>query len=349
MRQFFHKSSVLILFFSSIAFVVSLGFSIINAAFIQNHSLPYFMSEHTIKLTVHQPDPQEGLNYNEFKQWLLNIDADVTVYKELSLSNGKEVYSTKISSLYSQVISGRGFTAEELKSSHSGALISSDMLDDCTKEGNHYYYVHKNEQLIVLGVIESETSVYFASLLKAFTKEKDNHVKGIFYFDADEKSEYICDELISLIQTKEPMATFEKSKVAVATMTTLKQLLGDQLIIVIAITIMLFLVLLNIFTITALWLTGKRKEIFVKKLVGAKGYQIATDLFFNYSIINIISYLFGISIAFLFTHLGIVDIETSFTLISISISFIFCLTVGAIFGGIIINRQLTKELAEIGR
>jgi len=198
--------------------------------------------------------------------------------------------------------------------------------------------------------MDGKESGYIVSLMHMAEKEGDAVVKGDFYLDADEHSNRLCDELIHNIQEKNPKAEIQKEMLELTMTSVFRQLAGDQFIIVAAMLLVLLVILLNITTITSLWLEGKKREIFVKKLSGGTASGIVGDLFFNYLGINLLAYTIGACVSVLFARqewFG--GLPTRFSCGSVVLSFLFCLSVGSVFGAVVIYRLLNKELAQILR
>jgi len=144
MRQFFHKSSILMLFLASIAFIISLGFAVVNAGLLQNQLLPSYMSKLTIRISVNQREAQ-GFSNNDLCDWVLSTKEDMTFYKHHQVIDGKELFTTKIMTIGMPLVFGRELTETELSGDHANALIGVELLQDCLKKDDAYYYSNKNE------------------------------------------------------------------------------------------------------------------------------------------------------------------------------------------------------------
>lgn len=105
----------------------------------------------------------------------------------------------------------------------------------------------------------------------------------------------------------------------------------------------LLLLLMNSFEITRLWISGKIKEIYIKKLVGIPNRKIYLSLSMNYLALISISSIIGCILTFV-TKLFINQFFTfEITFLAILFSFISTFIIGLFFVVIICKFRTTKE------
>lgn len=111
--------------------------------------------------------------------------------------------------------------------------------------------------------------------------------------------------------------------------------------------VIFLLLIMNTAEIMSLWIYGKSREIFVKKMVGIPSTYIYVSLFFNFLCLMVLSNLAGITGAFLFSFpantLLSVKINVPFCLFS----FLICTCTGAIFGVLIYLNKVKHGFMEL--
>lgn len=126
-----------------------------------------------------------------------------------------------------------------------------------------------------------------------------------------------------------------------------------MLYIIVAITI-----LLNVFMATRTWLRGKKKEIAIKKMVGASQFQICTWLIISFMSLILISFALGIAIVYLILKIiNIWEISPSMVMmfgsqlewIGIIYAFFIVFIIGLSIISLTLRRYFQNEIIEIVR
>lgn len=107
------------------------------------------------------------------------------------------------------------------------------------------------------------------------------------------------------------------------------------------------MLILNAYEIMSLWISGKYKEIFVKKLVGIKNSNIYFSLFFNYLCLIFISSLIGTALAVIISIPINSFISCYISVYSYFISLFINIITGCFFGLIIYFMKIKNKLLEL--
>lgn len=118
---------------------------------------------------------------------------------------------------------------------------------------------------------------------------------------------------------------------------------GDSKLITLTIVMVLILLLMNSFEITRLWISGKIKEIYIKKLVGIPNRIMYLSLTINYFILILIASIIGCILTFIAKLFINSFFMFEITFFAILFSFISTFMIGLFFVIIICKFRIAKE------
>jgi len=349
MRQFFRRSSLLILFFATVAFVLTLGIAMINVTS-TNSSVPEFLGDTTIALKIKQPNGNNSFTCANLQNLIIEYSGALTICKMYPLAEGAAVYSNRLEELPVEIISGSNMDANELSNLSMSAIIRQDEVINSTQQSGQTLYLNDNTVYNVIGTYKNENEIkYYINLLGDLKSKNDLPVDGLFYIDGEVASQTFCDDLKNSIWASSPNASIESWNVNNNTVGLLSQITSDQKFIGLIILLVLFLLLLNVASVMVFWVEGKKTEIFVKKLSGGRNSQIIGDLFLNYMALVVISFGIGIVLSIVVANLVFAELNLKFNYFSILLSFLICVVVACFFGLMVLLHKLRQQIAAIMR
>ena len=113
--------------------------------------------------------------------------------------------------------------------------------------------------------------------------------------------------------------------------------------------IIVMLVLINVFSVTVFWLSGKRMDIFARKLSGAEDKKILNQLLAHYLGLVFFAFCIGGIIAYIASQFALFPVQTQFSWLIFLIGLLCTLLLGGTVGVIIISYNLKKQLIKLRR
>lgn len=347
MNYFFVKSKFLILFFTSVSVMITLTFSSFFHDLKRYSIHPDFLSDKCIKFTVYQTESPQAVVIKQIINELNNLSDKYILYKNFDGNFGKAVYFNNTNAFHPQIISGRTLTENDFKQGTNTAIIKSGQEELCSyREGNYFFTVNNNEYKVV-GIYKDENEYINPDSMSYINLIYDSGdiFTGNFILDAYEKTDSIYKELSSFLKNINPEAEIHPVKTDTNTSDTIFQLLSQRGIIIFLMVLTLLLLILNTFHSTFNWITSRKKEIAVRRLVGANELNIKLLLLKDYIIIISYSYILGLILSIIINISNILPLFTgSIRLHEVIISYIFCLSIGIITGYLIITHSLKKSI-----
>ncbi len=116
------------------------------------------------------------------------------------------------------------------------------------------------------------------------------------------------------------------------------------------------ILVINIFSAIYIWLSGKKKEIVLRKMVGAKHYQIYWNIIKKFMLLVIGAFIVGTLVADLLLHAlaqwefspsMIVMFGTQIEWQGVFLAFAVVIVIGFIVINIVLKRYLKKEMIQL--
>ncbi len=290
MRQYFYKSELLI----SIYVMVAILFSLCGIAIVHGGQITKVLPVLSDSYVVLYDAQGASISLNEYVKCFEGIEHPFTVGVELS-EQGRALYSCDGRVEKLALKSGRVFSKEEYSGGADVMLLRDDMVGLCEEEEDGLYYRYQGVNYKVIGLYEdlersSLTSAKFIINLYAESLGEQTDWNSGF-FDAGEKSMGIISGLESVAKGVLMCYPLDSEKGDV--FRSVQNGISMMLIFYAGVAIM---VLLNVFAATNNWLKGKRKEIVVRKLVGASQRKIYSWLVGNFMSFVFLSFAIGVGI-----------------------------------------------------
>lgn len=286
MRQYLHKTGLLLTIFIMVSIVFNLCGAAIKHQKDPDKLLPNLSNEYVLAEKKNATDIETYLTYFEKvkKGFLLGIVLD---------GNLRAVYAKDTNRWKGlRFLSGRTFTEKDYKQHTNTILISDGMQTLCQKINGIYYYDYYGEKYEVIGVYKDTNSseVYspkcilnlYASGLQG---EKDWEI-GFFDCGKNTWSQVESCGIAKNKNIKVYAATNKKGGYFASKATNINMMLliyGG----------LGFMILLHSLTATENWIEGKKHEIVIRRLVGATKGQIFRWLLLQFVSLLLFTILVG--------------------------------------------------------
>lgn len=199
------------------------------------------------------------------------------------------------------IVSGRNLKENDFIKGNNVAIIDQQLKADCIKKGNNFYYIINSYPYKVVGIykrkqtsINSDALAYY-NLNNSFfdSNEEKNQVNGIYDLDAGKNTVNVIRYITSFVSAD---VTVFKSHETV--FYKIEQIMEAKQNIIQTIFIIIVMILLNSMGMVTYWILGRRKEIEIRMLLGARKCQISS-LFCIEHLVMAISIFMGESILLL--------------------------------------------------
>jgi len=348
MRQFFYKSGLI----CSILIFVSVIFTLCGIALINENNLFKPISGMSSEYILFYPQEERGVG--EYADELSKVQDYVVKGVKFQEGCAIDLNLEKYTGL--KILEGRFFEEKEYQEKANVLLIREDMLRLCHEEAGAKWFYISNEKYKVVGVYSKgnsndvRSSRYLVNLYaKGLAKEQkitygffDNGSESVSTFA---KSEMAQDGLL-YNQALEEKDTLNKNIVSNV---------KAAVVMYVAVGVV---VLLNVFSAIYIWLRGKRKEIVLRKMVGAGKIRIFLWVVKDFMIFVLGTFCIGIGIVKLFL-LALSHWEFSPSMITVfgtdiewmgvAMAFVAVFVIGSVIISITVARYLKKEIIQIIR
>ena len=324
MKNTLKRSIFLILIFSTVALFISWILYIMEQN-IMNQVDNKLLTQDSIKFSI-ENNKQVDLDTN-----LLDLDGDYLLYKEnVGLFNGYAIYFKGDLKNKPNVLKGRYFNQDDFNNGKKVAVIGKGLMDKVIKEdGKDYYYI-ENENYEVIGVLGDDKkasgddyNVYIN--LDALLTKDSFYLKGKYAIDAGKNSKNILNEIKSKYKDTDINIVEAEPEVISPIAKSIKENVQAQIVFILEI---IGTFVLNTVCVTEYWIKNRKKEIGIKRALGATKRRIFVSIIGELITINIISFVVGYGIYIITSYVmdGYIHFYLGSTLIAFAITLISALS-----------------------
>lgn len=296
-KQYFYKSPFLILIYTTVTALIIISFSsIINQFFNFNKTLTFLSDDYVIaKISNHNTD-STALNREKLVKSLEKIKSGFVFVRDYSTTNSEEIFYDDGSLFNIKMISGRKFSQHDFTDLTNTAIVAKNYISKCKHEGNNLILIHDNKEFEVIGIFDNSSDStqfkinYYVNYKSAnlLTEPSD----GTYYFDSKNSSLIEFKKVLNNINDigSKPVIEYTQAK---TDSKSLLNVVSNSKSIIATVLLTMLLVLLNVFSSTYNWINGRRKEISIRKMVGATDREISRYIIKGYLLLVTISFIIG--------------------------------------------------------
>lgn len=315
------KGSIfLILIFSTVAFFISSILYIIEQSVnLQPNS--EICTPETINFTLSpKGDVSKDLS-------MLNLDGDYSLFKSIDGSlRGEAIYFKGNVKNKPEILQGRYFNEDDFNQNKKVAIIGKELLEDVIKENGKEYYYIANDNYEVIGVLGNQKkesgndySVYIN--LDALLNKDSFYLKGSYSIDAALNSREMFNKIKDKYQDTNIIVAEDETKNTTTTGTILKENLKSKMAFIIEV---VGTFILSTVCVTEYWIKNRKKEIGIKRALGATKMRIFSSIIGELSLIAVLSFLAGYAMYLLISYLkdGYIHFYMLSTIVAFLVTFI---------------------------
>lgn len=289
----------LIMIFSTVAFFISsILYMIEQSVNLQPNS--ELRTPETINFTLDsKTDVSKDLS-------MLNLDGDYSLFKSIAGTfSGEAIYFKGNVKNKPQILKGRYFNEDDFNNDKKVAVIGKGLLDQVFKEdGKEYYYV-ANDNYEVIGVLGDEKkesgndySVYIN--LDALLNKDSFYMKGSYSIDAALNSREMFNKVKDKYQDTSIIIAEDDAQNTSTIGTILKENVKSKIGFILEV---VGTFILSTVCVTEYWIKNRRKEIGIKRALGATKMRIFSSIVGELSIISTFSFCAGYILYILISYL----------------------------------------------
>ena len=351
MKQFFYKSGLII----AILIMVSVIFTLCGIAVVNEKNIYKPIPQMSSDYVIFYPQTNDDSKWQEYASSLKSI-SEYRV-KGIKFQNGCAVDFNRERYEGLKLKSGRLFSQEEYVSRANVALVREDMLELCHYQKGCTWLPVQNVYYKVVGVFSKGNSNDSRSnkyLLNLYAKGMTDQMEGAYgFYDNGEQSleNFKTSVLAEEYGVYYNFAAEEGENLNKNVQSNVKGALAMYLSVGVV-------VLLNIFSAIYIWLRGKRKEIVLRKMVGARKYQIFLWIVKNFMIFVMGTFILGLGIVKLilfclnqweFSPSMLTIFGTEMEWMGIGMALIVVNFIGFVIISITVSRYLKREIIQLIR
>ncbi len=298
MRQFTKNSIAIIIFFAAISTCIFIAFSFSYTAISGAKEYLTFLTDDAYLVKISQYNEDTYQNKHLYKFIEKQGTDDITVIKLNSFSSSIEAcLNDKLSGLPSVKI-GRTFKDDEISKGAAVMLISEEKLSDCIMLNEKYYHMVEGRRYEVIGVLNSNNIDGIVPLMRVLKDNSYSTINGTFYIDAGKSTEEVVQTLMSAIHSINNEAEISYTKIDSSLFNS--SVFPDVKIIVLVVIAVMFLMMLNLYSINTYWFNGKECEIYTYRLCGINNTNIWLKMTWNYFVLVLTGAITGFMFATIF-------------------------------------------------
>lgn len=283
MRQFMHKSGLLFGVFIMVSIIFTLCGSAVEKKKEPKKVVPILSNEYSI---IKNKDNENVSTYLD----ILEKKHDSIVNGIMFRSSLRAISANEVKNIPVEKVSGRWFSESDIIQKTNTALVREDYLKLCDKRNQNYYYSYDGVSYEVIGTYRDleSSSVYSPKCLINLYAEGIQQLQWNYGFMDTTEENY--DDWYSYM--KKNGYSLEK-----ATQSEYFASFGTNIDSMIMIFVaMLFMILLHSFSATSNWMEGRKKEVTIRRMVGANWRKIYTWMLKQYCICLLSSQIIGMMI-----------------------------------------------------
>lgn len=292
-----------------------------------------------------------NLTLPDLLEFLNKQNTDILLLKETSM---------KVFGVYAvnhkfrpNIISGRTFSKEDFQNKTNTILISEELINKCINQNGKKYYLYDTNYFEVIGVykksnnpINQDAIAYFnlsTKNLKTINVIYDNYIYGNFQIDADRNTPRIVKEIDNYLGVKVTRSNIDNTFID-----KLQKTLSAQGISIIPIILIMLLILLNSINIASNWIENRKKEITIRRLVGATNNKIAFMLFKDFMLLITLSYIPALLISVVISRIDLkIFYSFKFSIDTLLISYFTVVLTGLIAAGLMLFTYYKSSISRI--
>lgn len=357
-RQILHKSLPLIIFFLSVAALLSLSSASLFYWKDQIQNNKDFLGDDAVQINIKCPigAKEEYPDFDSVISQLNEEKVDYLLYKDFSIAGCKGVYFSKNSRFNPEIVEGRNFDDTDFTQRSKTIIINESMISKCTEGNGKKYFYFENEKYEVIGVFRNNLNNYNFALVRAADcfinmtaladSQKSAFFMGTFYLDAGKHTPELYEKLENLIMEFEDYS-IKKNPVGESGLSILKSVLQFRWPIFCSLIIATLLLSLNIYSATTYWIEGRRKEISIRRLTGATIYKVKILFLRDYVLLTTAGYLAGLIFSIIIMKFRLIPYFGDSTLEarSLIVSFVLSQLLGVFFAIFTLHKYFRHEIA----
>ncbi|MDD3184366.1 MAG: ABC transporter permease [Anaerostipes sp.] len=358
MKSIFYKSKGLIIIFAMIALMFLLAGMAIVKKKASDKNLP-FLSDQYMVADFHG-EYNQTTNKIAGEQ-LMRMKGNVLFIKHFSTTTYYAVYYQSKSMLPLIMKYGHMIETKDFQQKNNVVMLSESEAKNMVKENGKSYWVYDSRRYEVIGVYEdydrngNELPSCFVNYMST-NIEKDILLNQVL-FDSKSNSKKNFYQFMNRIKKINPKIVVESAQYGEDSSDDLamKTNNADAMISILVLTTIL--ILLNTFSVTHNWMNEYRKEIAIRKMVGATNKEINCWIGKKYLILLVLSFSIGVLLVQFFIRISMrLPVKESvlqmygrqINLTSLFIGVLFLFFSGVLVLGISLreyhNRQIVGEL-----
>lgn len=251
------------------------------------------------------------------------------------------------------ILSGRTFTKDDFEKKTNTIIVSESMQDKCIEIDGKRFYEFDANYFEVIGIfkpsdnlINKDAIAYYnlsSSQLKSKNIIYDNYIFGRYQIDAGDKTLEIINQLNNYCTVKVSRSSTDNNFLE-----RLQKTISSQGLTLFPIILIIILILLNSVNLSSNWIENRRKEIFVRRLVGATDRKISIMLLRDFFIVISMSYIIVLLISMMIHKIDLVILlNFKFSPETIFISYTTTLLVGLISAGLMMITYRKNSISQI--
>ncbi len=336
MKKFLKKYAILFFFCGMMGGIIMLDCIFAVAFMDKRRGIAADFSDDTKKISIVQADTQESFLQREFDIFLQRRKESGKInLLKYEGEGGAELYSNDM----------EYFTGDD--SQNCGVWLRQDEYDNWAKTDEKQFY-YKGSYYDVLGSYgkkEAEEK-YIINMQAEFENHPEAAVKGVYYLDCGMDTNRILEELQSEILAKNQYAQIAVLEEA-AKGRLMERLFQstDAMYYLLQMGVLVLLNLFNFGNIAGYWVSARKTEIFVRKMVGGN----AANIFLKLSVLFITMTGAFIAVGML-AGAALAGLQMKITNEALGLGFVGCATqwlVLALFEGAVLWKQVRKPMMEI--
>lgn len=308
MKSFFYRSKLLILIFSIAACLLTLASAaIVKFQFSDKKAFEGLSEDYAIGvLRSLEYEDYNVPTINDLVTYLRNMDNTYIFAKQYSYTAGIGILYSEEERFKLPLVSGRAFNEKDFVDHTNTIIVSEDIVSDCTDRNGTLFYMHNNEEYEVIGVFKGQVgdsadeTLYYINL--AAQRLQDTSSIGTYILDTGSSSISDFEKLGSYVENIDKNIDVDFSKGLSKHASKFSNLMTNSMQMIAIIFIGGSLVLINSFSATTVWIYARKKEIGIRKMLGATDRQIYLLIVKQYIALIGSSYLLGMLPAFLIVH-----------------------------------------------
>ena len=300
MKSFLYKSKLLILIYVTAGFLLTLASAAINNKYMNSQKvLPCLSNGYIVGkvMSVNIDTDQKITNKHLMKQ-IDSIEEDFIFFRNISNTRGRAIVYSEKSGFSLPIISGRIFQKEDFDCHTNSIIISQELEDNCINIEDKKFYIYNNEYYEVIGIYQGvlgddiQEAQFYINLYAE--KLQDDYAYGEYLFDIKNGQEKQYTQFKNYLSSLDKDATIQQEHGLSGKGIGLWNVVSNAGEMILIFIVSALLVLINSIAVSEHWITARRKEIAIRKLLGATYKSIVLWIIFQYVGLIFISYVIAI-------------------------------------------------------